>query len=339
MGVPFQEAADNLEDVAEELFDADIRVRSVGIVRHKDAFGFRAVRNSAIPVPLGADISKVGLVKGVPVIFTDVFGEVESLVMLSGTGPSGPILTDPVPEAGRHRPLVSGLQVQNFDDDSRQGEVDQGFINIGTLGCFVRLADGKSALLSNNHVIAGENRGLKGIDRVFQPGSTTAKTVNHIALLTDFVDLHVSPIGATPRKRTVIYNEVDAGVAEIAMNIEWAKGYLPLRCLVAPSGTASAQVGDQVFKVGSTTGLTYGEVTDVTTIVGPIAYYSGPSWFRRSFIVEAHNGDRFSDHGDSGSAIVRTDGRVVGILYAGNGQQNYACPIDVILEKLTCTLA
>lgn len=314
-------------------------MRSVGVVRHKNAFGFRAVRNSAMPVPLGADFSKVGLVKGVPVVFTDVLGEVESLVMLSGTGPSSPILTDPMPETGRHRPLVSGLQVQNFDDDSRQGEVDRGFINIGTLGCFVHLADGKSALLSNNHVIAGENRGVKGKDRVFQPGSTEAKTVDQIATLTDFVDLLVSPIGATPRKGTVIYNEVDAGVAEIAKEVEWAKGYLPLRRLVTPSGTAGAQVGDQVFKVGSTTGLTYGEVTDVTTIVGPIAYYSGPRWFRRSFIVEALNGERFSDNGDSGSAIVRSDGRVVGILYAGNGQQNYACPIDAILENLNCTLA
>src|SRR6185295_20132748 len=118
MGVPFQAAVDRLEDAADDLFDADIRVRSVGVVRHKNAFGFRAVRNSAMPVPLGADFSKVGLVKGVPVVFTDVLGEVESLVMLSGTGPSSPILTDPMPETGRHRPLVSGLQVQNFDDDS-----------------------------------------------------------------------------------------------------------------------------------------------------------------------------------------------------------------------------
>jgi hypothetical protein len=339
MGVPFEEASDNLEDVAKELFDIDFRVRSVGIVRHENTYGFRAVRNSAVPVSESGNISNIHCLSGVPVSVTDALGEVESLVMLSGIGPSSPISTGSIPETDRHRPLVSGLQVQNFDDDNRQEELDQGFIFIGTLGCFVRLANGRSALLSNNHIIAAENRGLRDNDRVFQPGNTIATPADHIAILTDFVDLRVSPMGATLRKGNVVYNEVDAGVAEIVKDVEWAQGYLPSRRLVPPSGIANTQVGDEVFKVGCTTGLTYGEVTDVSTIVGPVNYHSGSVWFRRSFIIEGLNGTKFSDSGDSGSAIVRTDGKIVGILYAGNGQQNYACPIDVILGNLNCTLA
>jgi hypothetical protein len=54
--------------------------------------------------------------------------------------------------------------------------------------------------------------------------------------------------------------------------------------------------------------------------------------------IEGDNGTMFSDHGDSGSAIVRADGKVLGILYAGNGVQTYACPIDTVLSELKCTL-
>jgi hypothetical protein len=49
------------------------------------------------------------------------------------------------------------------------------------------------------------------------------------------------------------------------------------------------------------------------------------------------NGTLFSDKGDSGSAIVRTNGEVIGLLYAGNGQQTDACPIEDILSSLHCS--
>ena len=75
------------------------------------------------------------------------------------------------------------------------------------------------------------------------------------------------------------------------------------------------------------------------TQVGPVNYDHGPCWFRRSIVIEGLNGSRFSDHGDSGSIIVRTNGEVIGVLYAGNGQQTYACPIDIVLQSLGCTLA
>jgi hypothetical protein len=47
----------------------------------------------------------------------------------------------------------------------------------------------------------------------------------------------------------------------------------------------------------------------------------------------------FSDHGDSGSAILLDSGEVVGLLYAGNGQRTYACPIDAVLQAFGCALA
>jgi hypothetical protein len=128
-------------------------------------------------------------------------------------------------------------------------------------------------------------------------------------------------------------------VAKLDENVQFKQGYLPFRNLVAPSATAKARIGDRVFKVGRTTGLTHGEVTDVATVVGPVPYDPGPCWFRRSLTIEGLNGTQFSDKGDSGSAIVRTNGEIVGILYAGNGAQTFACPIDTCLQNLKCTLA
>ena len=90
--------------------------------------------------------------------------------------------------------------------------------------------------------------------------------------------------------------------------------------------------------MGRTTGLTFGDIKSVATTVGPVPYAGGPSWFHRSMTIEGVNGTMFSDHGDSGSAIVRPSGEIVGLLYAGNGQQTYACRIDDVFTALKCKL-
>ena len=97
-------------------------------------------------------------------------------------------------------------------------------------------------------------------------------------------------------------------------------------------------VGDRVFKVGRTTGLTFGTITAVGTVVGSIDYALGSCWFRQQVEIVGDNGTLFSDHGDSGSAILSTTGEVVALLYAGNGTQTYACPIQAVLTALSCTL-
>jgi hypothetical protein len=337
MGVPFRQAAEAVEAVAAVLFDSDPRVRSVGVTRHGEAFGYRAVRNSAIIVPQAVGREPVREVLGVPVAFTDTPGDVESLGVVAAAGQASPAASSLVPEVLGHRPLVSGLQIQNFDDDLRQGILDRGFMIVGTLGCFVVLEDGKPGFLSNNHVVAGENRGKIGRDRILRPGSSTFDPADLAGILEDFVGLKVSPAGASPKKGNAVFNEVDAGVVRLNDAVSFKQGFLPFRSLVAPNGVASAKTDDLVFKVGRTTGLTHGKVTDVAAIVGPVQYDPGPCWFRRSIVIEGLNGTLFSDRGDSGSAIVRSNGEVIGLLYAGNGQQTYACPIEDVLNSLHCS--
>ena len=61
-------------------------------------------------------------------------------------------------------------------------------ITAGTIGAFIQL-DGVTAVLSNNHVLANENRGALG-DAVYQPGPADGGTAGEqVAILSKFVRL------------------------------------------------------------------------------------------------------------------------------------------------------
>ena len=339
MGVPFRECADQLKESVRDLFGTDPQVQAVGIARHGGGFGFKAVKNAARIVPSGGGHAVGPLpakVNGIPVIVETVHTSVAALRA------AHPLATSFVAEQNAHRPLTCGLQVQNFDDDDRRrtaGLLQPGYIVIGTLGGFVTLnAGGQTAILSNNHVLAGENRGHRTRDRILQPGNVTFSTPEHVATLTEYVSLLVSPPGARPAAGTVIYNQVDAAVAELVSGVAFGQNYLAAHALPNPSGTAAPRVGDKVFKVGRTTGLTRGEITAVGTTVGPVGYEPGDCWFQNQFEIVGDDGVMFSDHGDSGSLVVSTTGEVVGLLFAGDGVHTYANPIDDVLSKLNCSL-
>ncbi len=341
MGVAFQACEDALEKAVDELFDADSQIQAVGIARHMDAFGFKAIKNAARIMPASAAAGgrkkTPKAIKRVPVTIEIVTNDIEPHVQVPH-----PQAASFVSERGLFRPLVCGLQIQNVDDDDRQrkaGVLQPGFIVIGTLGCFVKLADGSPAILSNNHVLAGENRGLKGKDRILQPANLTFTSSQHVATLTDFIALNPSPNNARPARGNVVFNALDAAVAKLEQGVAYTQTYLPARQQPGPHAIGSPKVGDKVFKIGRTTGLTNGTITAVSTVVGPISYDPGNCWFNQQFEIVGDNGTMFSDRGDSGSAIVSTTGEVLGLLYAGNGTQTYACPIQTVLAALNWSLA
>jgi hypothetical protein len=338
--VTFDHALENLDSAVAALFDTDPAVRSVGITAHGHfGFGYRVVRNSRVIRPLSASTRPITQFNEIPVRVTDVPGDIQSLLRVPHAGPGSPATSTLVPETLRQRPVGPGLQIQNFDYDDREGHLSKGFMVIGTLGCLVRTSDGFPALISNNHVIAGENRGIRSDDRILQPGHSAFDPALQIAVLEDFVALEPSEPGAAPIKGTVTYNTVDAAIGRLIKGVPYSKGYLPTRAVGAPSGVAPAMYGDEVFKVGRTTGLTFGVVTDVATVVGPVLYGPGECWFRSSIVVEGLNGTLFSDHGDSGSAVLkRSTGEKIGLLYAGNGEQSYVCPMEEIMRAFSCSL-
>lgn len=341
MAADLDTVLDNVEAAARQIFAADPTVRSVGVGKSMGGHGFVAVRNVRAIMPL---LSTVGAppplrdFDGIPIAYASSEMDPVHFARIAHSGPRATRLEAAMPEQQSHLPLVCGLQIQNYDDDVRTGEIDKGYIIIGTLGCFVKMEGGQPAVVSNNHVLAGENRGLIG-DRICQPGVAAMTGANEVATLTRFVPLQPSPAGGTIANGTAVLNEVDAALAGLHDAAAFKQAYLPGRQAPSPRGIAMPALGDKVHKVGRTTGLTFGTVTQIGTLVGPIGYAPGACWFRNSFTIESDNGSTFSDHGDSGSVIVRSDGMAVGLLYAGNRTQTYACLIGNAMAALNCQLA
>jgi hypothetical protein len=336
-------ALSKVEMAASIVFETDSSVRSLGVGRAGHGFGFVVVRNVRAPVPFamlaGGGVSPQipAEIEGFPVHVIDSSNDPSTLARVPLSSLAGPGVGSVVPEQQFQRPLVCGLQIQNFDVDVRIGDINKGFIVLGTLGCFVRRANGDAASLSNNHVVAGQNAGQIG-DTILQSGSATPNAAMLAGTLSGFVALRPSAPGASVATNNVVFNEVDAGVATLPPNLQYVQTYLPSRVTPPPRGVATAGVDDLVHKVGRTTGLTFGKVTQVGVVVGPMSYTPGPCWFRQSLVIEGLNGSTFSDHGDSGSAIIREDGMLVGLLFAGNGIQTYACTADNVLNQMACTL-
>lgn len=333
-------ALSKVEPAAGEIFDADATVRSVGVGRVGNGFGYIAVRNvqAIIPFNLQQKMAPLNSFEGIPVVYAESHADPEQLALFSSGELTQAAGMASFPERNAHAQLACGVQIQNYDDDLRSGNIDKGFVTIGTLGCFVGLADGDVAMLTNNHVAAGQNRGLVGKDRICQPGTAARAGISHIAMLTSFVALERSPDGASVKKGDAVLNELDAAVASLGPAVAFSQAYLSSRAVQAPIGVAEAAEDDKVYKIGRTTGLTTGTVKQVGAIMGPVPYDVGPCWFRRSIVIESDNGNSFSDRGDSGSAIMRADGMVIGLLFAGNGTQTYACPIGPVLDSFGASL-
>jgi hypothetical protein len=321
-------------EAAGTLFAADQRVHAVGVGLSDGRPIYRAVRNTKKIVAQALALTAKPPKLSFPVTFVEAERDAAPLLRVPHSAAAAAAAAAAIPEQQGRRPLVCGLQIQNFDDDDRQGEIKKGFMIVGTIGCFVRRGTKGPFILSNNHVVAGENRGKSG-DRILQQGGAAFANNLLVAKLADFVKIKFSPFGAQPPDATVVFNDVDAGLAALGNGIAGTNAYLPVRTgVTAPKSIGKAKHDDSVLKVGRTTGLTHGHVTSVATIVGPIAYDGKPAWFRNSIEIEGDNGSKFSDHGDSGSAIVNGAGELVGLLYAGNGTQTYACPIDAVVTAL-----
>jgi hypothetical protein len=112
------------------------------------------------------------------------------------------------------------------------------------------------------------------------------------------------------------------------------------------SSTVAAFIGQNVKKMGRTSGLARSKVSGLNANVN-IAYENecaGGSAFTKSFtgqIVISNRGSKFLAGGDSGSLMVEdvsTNPRAVGLLYAGSSTSAIANPIDDVLDFLNATM-
>jgi hypothetical protein len=228
----------------------------------------------------------------------------------------------------KQRPLLIG---------SSAGFLASGFIMAGTLGCFVRSGSSTALhILSNNHVLADENRYPKG-GSIVQPGALDggSPTADRVAKLTRFVRLE--------REQP---NFVDCAIAKLNSTIQADLHKLRGIGILAGKRSGELQVGDVVHKVGRTTGVRHGRVTAFELDGVAVEYDIGVISFDNQIEIEGTGTRSFSDAGDSGSLIVDDQMQAAALLFAGgdHGGSNgrgltYANPIDAVLKALKVRLA
>jgi hypothetical protein len=209
-------------------------------------------------------------------------------------------------------------------------------ISAGTLGGFVRSRDDGSVLmLSNNHVLANEGRAKKG-DPILQPGALdSGGNPGH----------RVGTLSRFTRLKSKGANLADCAVAAIDPEIDFDAQ--TLTGLGKLSGLADVLFteGDQVCKIGRTTGKTIGRVTAFELDDLVVEFGIGLIRFNNQVEIESSGAHPFSQDCDSGALIVDTDRRAVGLLFAGSDQGGsngkgltFANPVRSVLDALQVEL-
>jgi len=217
------------------------------------------------------------------------------------------------------RPAQPGCSI-GFKDPNNQ------FIMAGTFGALVSKGS-KRFILSNNHVIADENKLPLG-SSIFQPGFLDAGNPPNngpIAKLTKFISL-------TPGN---VMNKVDCAIAQLNSTNLATNSVL---FIGPPTGKVPGQIDMVVHKFGRTTGFTVGRITSLETDVS-VQYEAGIVKFEDQMIIVGLDGHPFSAAGDSGSLILqRSSNKAVGLLFAGSGTHTIANHIQDVLSALGVTL-
>jgi hypothetical protein len=200
----------------------------------------------------------------------------------------------------RNRPLLIGASIGHYR------------ITAGTLGGFVVLRKGGQVrALSNNHVLADEDRGKKG-DAVLQPGAYDGGSVGEDRIGSLDRAVKLKPRGI---------NRVDAAVAALDAEVAYDPRTLQGVGTLAGPDQTPVEEADVVEKLGRTTGHTRGRVTAFELDNVVVAYDTGNLRFDDQIEVEGADDAAFSQGGDSGSLVFAEDGHgALGLLFAGSDQ-------------------
>ena len=243
----------------------------------------------------------------------------------------------------KHRPAPGGVSIGHRD------------ITAGTLGCLVKKG-GRSVILSNNHVLANSNAAEIG-DPILQPGPHDGGRFpdDHIADLEQFIPINIIGIpsdcsiatgtanflnsvarllGSSVQLQAIdqqaTENLVDAAIAR-PLNPEDVKD--EILQIGAIQGAAEGELGMAVKKSGRTTGFTTGEIEQVDVTVN-VQYGAGQiAMFTDQLMAGA-----MSQGGDSGSAVLDNDNRLVGLLFAGSDTTTIMNRIQNVFSELGVSL-
>ncbi len=245
----------------------------------------------------------------------------------------------------RYRPAPPGVSIGHYQ------------ITAGTLGCLVKRGT-QVYILSNNHVLANSNEGQIG-DPIWQPGKYDGGTsADQIATLEQFISIGFpggtptppptpEPGGCSPLAALMKYLQPQPSAAPtIQINepgnntVDCALGKPLSPDLVSPGilnigvpvGVGTATLGTALQKMGRTTGYTTGQITQIDVTVS-VDYGGKIAAFRNQLMSGA-----MSQGGDSGSAILDMNKRVVGLLFAGSASTTIMNPFQNVLDALQVQL-
>ncbi|MBI3891044.1 MAG: hypothetical protein HY303_05895 [Candidatus Wallbacteria bacterium] len=185
----------------------------------------------------------------------------------------------------------------------------------GTLGAVLTDRRRRRFILSNNHVLADENRAKEG-DAILQPGPADGGDAESgvIGRLQSFVPLSEEGV-----------NFVDCALAAAERDRDLLPQVHGIGTIV---GVGAPQLGMAVRKCGRTTGITTGRIRRVA-VTARIHYGCGVLLF--SGLAETNP---ISAPGDSGSLIVDSSNCTVGLLFAGSAYSTLLCSIESVVEAL-----
>jgi len=177
---------------------------------------------------------------------------------------------------------------------------------------------GKIYILSNNHVLANSNFAKLG-DPILQPGPQDGgkKDIDTIAVLSTYVPIDFSGL-----------NRIDAALAE---PLDYHNVLPEIPYLGRVFGITYPRLRSRVMKYGRTTGLTSGFLIAINATI-KILIGNSYVLFENQIVIEK-DGDKFSDRGDSGSLILDSERRAIGLLFTGSETGvTFANPIYEILS-------
>jgi hypothetical protein len=200
----------------------------------------------------------------------------------------------------KRRPVLGGIQLA----------IEAGFAhaNYGTLGCIVRARTNNTLYaLTNQHVLQG----------------TTGDVCQPKVDASDVIGTKI---------RMVLSSDVDGGLSSLDVAPE--ASIVDLGNVTGSYVVTSKYLPYPVKKRGRTTLVTHGKIWSLS--------YRGvrnDGWnFTGQQFILTDGGD-FSRPGDSGSAVVDSQMRVVGLLWGSAGPNGVASPIDKVMAQLDIMVA
>ena len=208
----------------------------------------------------------------------------------------------------RERPCPGGFSIGHID------------ITTGTLGCLVKdKLNGATVILSNNHVLANTNQGAAG-DPIVQPGpyDAGADPDDRIATLTRFYPINFTA-GVNNLIDSAICTPVDPST--VVQDIKDVGATIPTET----RNITVDDLGQFVHKSGRTTEHTTGYMDTVNaTVTVKYGMFEKATFVDQIIIEQVLAEEDISAGGDSGSAVLDKDNKLIGLLFAGSERDDGA---------------